>query len=634
MGSIQEGPPLEGLPPAGGRRWPPAGRVLLTLLLLGLLLSFSVLLGYIFGNCGPRPCTSPVCLDLAAHYLAWGNSSVAPCHDFSSFACGKAARGIIHSFQALEEENKGRLRRILEAPASWPPGSGEEKAVHFYNSCMDTAAIEAAGAGPLRQVIEQLGGWQVSGNWTAFDFNRTLALLMGQYDYFPFFRAYLQPHPTSSQPPVIQIGQPEFDVPLKQEKEQKIYAQMVREYLAYLNQLGALLGGAPAKVQEHAGLSISITSQLCQFLRPPEQQRAQVVTIAQLQEMAPAIDWLSCLQAAFTPMSLNPSQPVTVHDLEYLRNMSHLLRMQRREFLQSHMILGLVGSLSPALDSKFQKARRELSQKLWVLMERPPVPQRPRWMKCVDETGAFFEPTLAALFIRDAFGPRVQRAAMDLFASIKDSLLARLHRVYWMNEEVRREAQDQVTRLQVKMGAPEWMLEPELATQGYPEVQVGGSFLLRFLSCVRALRARKIRGFLQPSPHPSWRVYPWGVNTYYSLTHHTVIFPAGLLQPPLFHPGYPRAVNFGAAGTIMAHEMLHTFYQLLLPGGCTACDTPALEKALLCLERHYAAIPLPRGVSFNHLRVHGPLSNTRAFARHFSCPWGAPMNPSSRCQLW
>ncbi|XP_032101079.1 kell blood group glycoprotein isoform X2 [Sapajus apella] len=598
--------PEERLPVEGSRPWAVARRVLTAILLLGLLLCSSVLLFYIFRNCGPRPCETSVCLDLRDHYLASGNTSVAPCTDFFSFACGRA-KGTNNSFQELAKRNKNRLRRILEAQNSRHPGSGEEKAFQFYNSCMDTRAIEAAGAGPLRQVIEELGGWRISGNWTSLNFNRTLRLLMSQYGHFPFFRAYLGPHPAFPHTPVIQIDQPEFDVPLKQDQEQKIYAQIYREYLTYLSRLGTLLGGDPNKVQQHASLSISITSQLFQFLRPLEQRRAQgklfqMVTIDQLKEMAPAVDWLSCLQATFTPMSLSPSQLLMVHDLEYLKNMSQLvedLLLKDRDFLQSHMILGLVGTLSPALDSRFQEARRKLSQKLRELTEQSAMPARPRWMKCVEETGTFFQPTLAALFVHEAFGPSTRSAAMELFTVIQDTLITRLRKLPWMNKETQNMAQDKVAQLRVEMGASEWTLKPELAQQEYSDIQLGPSFLQSVLSCVRSLRARIVQSFLRPFPPHRWQVSPWEVSAYYSTSDHVVVFPAGLLQPPFFHPGYPRAVNFGAAGSIMAHELLHIFYQLLLPGGCLGCDTHALQEALLCLERHYAAFPLPRGSSFN-----------------------------------
>nr|XP_025147510.1 kell blood group glycoprotein isoform X3 [Bubalus bubalis] len=560
------------------------------------------------------PCKTSVCQDLLDLYLASGNTSVAPCTDFFSFACGNINM-TGSPFQALAEENKRRVRRILETPGSWRLAPGEEKAFEFYNSCMNMSAIEAAGASPFRQVIEELGGWSIFGNWTPLDFNQTLSLLMSQYGHFPFFRAYLKPLPTPPYLPVIQIDQPELDVLLKQKQEPN-YAQILREYLNYLNRLVTLLGGDPTKVGNDASYSLFINSQLNLFLRPGEQQQAQgkvfeMVTIDQLQREAPAIDWLSCLQATFAPMSLSPSYRVAVHDLEYLKNMSQLLEkdlLKHRDFLQSHVIFGLVKTLSPALDSQFQEAHRSLNQKVGELTGRPPM------------------------------------------------------------------------------------------------VQLGPSFLQTFLSCVRSRQARVIQGFLQPFSSHRWQVLPWDLKASYSIPDHVMVFPAGLLQPPFFHPGYPRAVNFGAAGSIMARELLHIFDQLLLPGGCPACDTRALQKALLCLERLYAALPSPKGTSFDvshtlledaadagalaialkaykkrlvlfrgetilpnldlsprqlffrsyaqvmcrdpstqdpqdihsppTLRVHGPLSDSPAFTRHFRCPQGALLNPSSRCQLW
>ncbi|XP_074222990.1 kell blood group glycoprotein isoform X7 [Camelus bactrianus] len=615
----RERSPEEGLSPVQRRRWAMARRALMTVLSFSLVLGISLLLwAYVFRGCGPPPCKTPVCWDLLDHYLASGNTSVDPCTDFFSFACGKANR-TSNSLQALKEENKRRLRRILEAPGAWPLAPGEEKAFQFYNSCMDTGAIEAAGAGPLRQVIEELGGWPLSGNWTPLDFNQTLSLLMSQYGHFPFFRAYLRPLPTPPHVPVIQIDQPEFDIPLKRKLEVKTYTQILREYLTYLNRLGTLLGGDPSKVQDHAFSSISITSRLFQFLSPLEQRWAQGKLF----------------------------QMVTIDQLQ---------------------------------------------------------PTYPRWMMCVEESEAFFEPTLAALFAQETFGRSTQSAAMELFTVIKEALITRLQRLPWVDEETRKEALNKVAQVQVKMGAPEWALKPDLARQKYRDIQLQPSFLQSFLSCVRSRRARIIRSFLQPFPHHRWQVPPWGVNAYYSVSDHAVVFPAGLLQPPFFHPGYPRAVNFGAAGSIMAHEMLHILYQLLFPGGCPACDTRSLQGALLCLERHYASFPLPKGISFNGsrtflenaadtgglaialqaynkrllwyrgettlphldlsprqlffrsyaqvmcrdpstqdprdthspptLRVHGPLSNSPAFARHFHCPHGTLMNPSSRCQLW
>ncbi|XP_020853685.1 kell blood group glycoprotein isoform X9 [Phascolarctos cinereus] len=622
---------------------------LISTLLLSLILIFSVLLFYTFHSCGPRPCKSPVCLELVASYLTMGNASALPCTDFYSFVCGNLtwASESRDMLQVLKEKNQNQLRRILEASVPWPPDSAEEKTVRFYKACMDTDAIDASGAEPLMQVIEE--------------------------------------------------------------------------------QLGTLLGGDQKVVLEHASISMTITSNLLLASKSPDQRKRegklfQETTIAQLQEVAPSIDWLPCLRAIFSPMILSPSQPIIVHDLEYIRGMSNVIgQMPKdgyRDYLQSHMILGLVSTLVPALDSHFQNAQRNLSQKLQELAGQSPITFNiPRWKKCIEETGAFFEPTLGAMFVQKTFSHGSRDAATQLFSEIKNALSRHLKRIRWMDEGSKREVQTKLSQLKVEMGAPAEVLKPGATTQDYEDISFGPSFLQTFLSCSRALRERTVRGFLEPPSRRSWKISPWEVNAYYSMSDNVAVFPAGLLQPPFFCSDYPSAVNFGAAGSVMAHELMHIFNQYcghtyqdfpilttVVPGGCPACDIPTLYEEQLCLRQHYESFSLPAGSTFNSshtllenaadigalliamkayrkwqqkhkgetilprlglspyqlfyqsyaqvvcgspnpqhaqdlhsppiLRVHGPLSITPTFARYFNCPRGTPMNPGRRCQLW
>ncbi|XP_020853686.1 kell blood group glycoprotein isoform X10 [Phascolarctos cinereus] len=609
---------------------------LISTLLLSLILIFSVLLFYTFHSCGPRPCKSPVCLELVASYLTMGNASALPCTDFYSFVCGNLtwASESRDMLQVLKEKNQNQLRRILEASVPWPPDSAEEKTVRFYKACMDTDAIDASGAEPLMQVIEE-------------------------------------------------IDQPEFQIPFR--PVQKNYPESPDQ-------------------------------------RKREGKLFQETTIAQLQEVAPSIDWLPCLRAIFSPMILSPSQPIIVHDLEYIRGMSNVIgQMPKdgyRDYLQSHMILGLVSTLVPALDSHFQNAQRNLSQKLQELAGQSPITFNiPRWKKCIEETGAFFEPTLGAMFVQKTFSHGSRDAATQLFSEIKNALSRHLKRIRWMDEGSKREVQTKLSQLKVEMGAPAEVLKPGATTQDYEDISFGPSFLQTFLSCSRALRERTVRGFLEPPSRRSWKISPWEVNAYYSMSDNVAVFPAGLLQPPFFCSDYPSAVNFGAAGSVMAHELMHIFNQYcghtyqdfpilttVVPGGCPACDIPTLYEEQLCLRQHYESFSLPAGSTFNSshtllenaadigalliamkayrkwqqkhkgetilprlglspyqlfyqsyaqvvcgspnpqhaqdlhsppiLRVHGPLSITPTFARYFNCPRGTPMNPGRRCQLW
>ncbi|KAM8981975.1 kell blood group glycoprotein isoform X1 [Sarcophilus harrisii] len=584
---------------------------LMGILLLGLTLVFSVLLFYTFHSCGHSPCESPRCLELVASYLTSGNASALPCTDFFNFVCGNLTSGWTKEskniFQVLKEKNQNRLRRMLEASVPWPPDSAQGKTVRFYKACMDTDAIDASGIEPFTQVIEELGGWSISGNWTLPDFNHTLKILMSQYGSFPFFKAYLKPQPSFPHMPVIQIDQPEFQIPFR--PDQKNYPEILRAYLSYLQQLGTLLGGDQKIVLEHAFVSISITSKLLLAAKPLDQRKRegklfQETTIAQLQEVAPSVDWLSCLRAMFSPITLSASQSIMVHDLEYIRGMSQVIGQtptdRYRDHLQSHMILGLVSTLIPALHSHFQNAQRNLSQKLQELTGQSPITiSIPRWKKCTEETGTFFEPTLGAMFVQETFDHSSQNAATQLFSEIQNALSKHLKKLPWMDEKSRREVQAKLSQLKGEMGAPKELLKSNPAKQDYQDINFGPSFLQTFLSCSQSLRERTMRSLLETPHRHSWKVPPWEVKAYYSISNNVAVFPAGLLQPPIFCPDYPNAVNFGAAGSMMAHELMHIFNQYLVPGGCPACDVSTLHGELLCLQQHYKSFSLPAGSTFN-----------------------------------
>uniref|UniRef100_A0A8C0BTX7 Uncharacterized protein n=1 Tax=Buteo japonicus TaxID=224669 RepID=A0A8C0BTX7_9AVES len=544
-----------------------------------------------FTSC-PGSCDAELGLKLLARLLNSRNDTVDPCEDFYKYACGswegkhssRTTEESLNVFDVLLEENQLILKRLLEGPQFGIRGSAKEKAIQFYRSCMDTQRIESQGAQPLKDLINQIGGWNITGMGKAKDFNETLQTLMGRYSTFPFFRVHVGPSPFDLKTNIIQIDHPEFEMPPESKFKKKNYLEVLRVYLSYLKKLGSLLGGPQDGPPDSFSLTLSFISNLQRVVTPLQerQQRGMLffnTTIRELQEKAPAIDWLSCLQAVFHPMPLNLSQPIAVHDMDYLRGLSQLIEQWHKErVLHIYMIVCLVGNLSPALDSQFQDARLELSKILYG-----------------------------------------------------------------------------------KLGS-------------------------------RMVRLHTFSHFSFPAS--SWHVSPWTVHSYYSIRHHMVVFPAGMFRSPFFHMEFPSAVNFGAIGVFMAHELLHAFYDYVLPGGCPTCNRSALQKSIDCLveqyesygfkvngtftllentstyfsnvivsphnstamlqdcsaaslyymllQFHISCTPLPKLQSSLNtdphsplpLRVCGPVSNSQDFAKHFHCSSGSPMNPDNKCHIW
>ncbi|XP_041887315.1 kell blood group glycoprotein isoform X2 [Corvus kubaryi] len=526
--------------------------VLLCALLLSTLLGFTLLITYLVMTCALGSCDAESDLGLLERLLNSRNDTVNPCENFYKYACGRwegkqssrTREESLNVFDVLLEENLLILKRLLESPQFGIRGSAKEKAMKFYRSCMDTERIESQGAQTLKDLLNQ-------------------------------------------------IDHPEFEIPLESEFKEKNYLKVLRVYLSYLEKLGVLLGGTEDDPTDSFSKTLSFISNLQRVVTPLQkrQQRGMLffrTTIRELQEKAPAIDWLACLQAVFHPMPMNLSQPIAVHDMDYLREMSQLIKKWHEGRVPHiYMIVCLIGNLSPALDSRFQDARLELYKILYGKMgSRMMLAER--WRKCLTDTSSFFEPVLGKMIVQEIFPEQTKKFAEQMFSAIQDALYDRLDQVEWMDEQTRRNAKALVSKLQVEIGYPAHILQNDKVNLEYQNLEINeDTFFLNVVACLKILRENSYLKLLQHHPQDNWRVHPWSVHSYYSVRHHMVVFPAGMFRSPFFHMEFPSAVNFGAIGVFMAHEILHSFYGYVLPVDCPACNRSALQRSTDCLVEHY-----------------------------------------------
>ncbi|XP_033029449.1 kell blood group glycoprotein isoform X1 [Lacerta agilis] len=560
-------------------------------------------------------CNTATCLAFLLRLRNSLNNTIDPCDDFYSYTCGNweanHTRGLnmplVNVFDVLLEENQLIMRRLLEEPHLGFNSSAKEKAVQFYTSCMNTEQIEARGAQPLEELIDKIGGWNITGTWKETDFNQTLQILMGKYNTFPFFIAFVGPNASDPSNNIIQIDHPEFELPPEtQFKKPGTYSQVLRLYFQYLTKLGHLMGGRTDVTTTYIALAFSFISNLQKAVTPLKMRKEKRMlfystTIKELQEKAPAIDWLLCLQAAFYPVQLNMSHPVAVHDMEYLKGMSQLIGewQHKRDVLQIYMILYLVRNLSPALDRQFEEAHQELTDKLNSRATNSEMVRAERWRKCLRETSMFFGPILGKMVVQETFPQKAKDLAEQMFSEIRDAIHSHLDQVEWMGSQSRQEAKEKIYSLQVEIGYPESILQTDEVDNEYQELQIyEDHFFHNVVSCLKSLRKRFSLRLINPHLQDNWEVPPWSVHSYYSLRRHAVVFPAGMFRNPFFHIEFPSAVNFGAMGFFMAHELLHSFYDYVLPENCLACDMKTLAQRIDCLVKQYESYSL-KGHSIN-----------------------------------
>uniref|UniRef100_A0A8C8C039 Uncharacterized protein n=1 Tax=Oncorhynchus tshawytscha TaxID=74940 RepID=A0A8C8C039_ONCTS len=542
------------------------------------------------------PCTSPACQRATARLSISVDPFSQPC-DYFLFPCGsegaslsnrgrQRGKGIpLHAqghkgraAQAEKERERGRkeretgtdiiekapadrmpdrqtallltMREILEAGDHSSPGnSARKKACMFYRSCMDTGPTESAGPEPFLRLVHKLGGWAVSGRWNQTDFNSTLSLLMRDYGTFPFFSVYVgkDPNDTQGDKRYIQIDQPDFQIPTEwssKTQKSKANTQILRLFLASYQRLLALLGSPSSSTILHIGLFISLSSELAVAASPlPHRLQQgllyQRITIKELQTLAPAIDWLGCLQTTFHPHPVSQSDHVLLHNLPYIVHMSRIIGkwLNKHELsgsgpLHTFMFLSLLHTVIPALDSRFTQTERNFSLALGTTEE-----DVPRWRQCVLQTEKGFDTVLKHILRENTAYTEAEELIQNVYSSIK----SKLPDLRWRDEESRMSVLNKIQSL-----------TPRLSTKNniFSEAELNQLYS----KSLSLQRQRPSKLFSQAEGDDIWSLTPF-------ISGNELVFPIGMFVQPLFHPTYPRAINFGVLGSLMAKDILH----LLLP---------------------------------------------------------------------
>ncbi|XP_076593183.1 kell blood group glycoprotein isoform X2 [Chaetodon auriga] len=462
------------------------------------------------------------------------------------------------------------LREILESKDR-PGSTAVQKAKGFYQSCLDTKSIDIAGAEPFLTLIQKLGGWAVSGQWNRTDFNSTLSLLMRDYATFPFFNLYVGKHPNETAHGTakryIQIDQPELLIPTEwNSKSQKSQAktQTLRPFLASCQRYLALLGGPPNSSMMHVGTFISLSSELAVAAAPlryrlSKGQLYQRMTIKELQRQAPAIDWLGCLQAAFHPLPLVEDDHVFLHNLAYIVQMSRIIG----KWLNKH-------ELRSRYYSRFSETAKNLSVALGNSEG-----EAPRWKHCVLETERGFDVVLSDLLAERTAHREAEEIIQNIFSSFKSKLRELTGTDRKSLQFVRKKVQSLIPRLWTTKGISS-LADLDLL---FSKVTVSSdSFFSSYVQLLSLWPKRRSQLLSEQAEATDiLSVAPF-------LLGNELLFPMGMFVPPVFHPTYPRAMNYGAVGFLMAKDLLH----LILPE--IYSQTEAVHAVGECVWAHYLAV--------------------------------------------
>ena len=443
----------------------------------------------------------------------------------------------------LVDEAEKQVRTIVEELARDPVKSGKvgQQVGDYYASWMDEAAIEAAGATPLKPYLSRIA-----------DINNKTDLIraFAQPGIMSPLSAGILPDPADPTRYVATTGQgglglPNRDYYLLQGANYDQIRAAYRGYVVKMQQLAGI-GDAEAK----ADRIIALETALAEVQWDPARQRdiKQIynpMNRSQLAELAPQVEWVTFLDAA----GLGQVETVIAAEKSAITETAKILDAVPLSTWKEYLSFHFVSSHAPYLPKAFDQANFEFFSK--TLRGVPQ--QRDRWKRGVQMVNQSLGEAVGRIYVARHYPAESDRQMGELIANLRVGLEARLAASTWMDEATKAQARVKLTAFDPRIGHPAKWID-------YSPLEVKRGDLLG-----NAVRAERFDHDLQlsrlgkPVDRALWDMTPQTVNAYYNPLMNQITFPAAILQPPYFDPKADPAINYGSIGAIIGHEIGHGF---------------------------------------------------------------------------
>ena len=507
------------------------------------------------------------------------DTTCAACDNFFQFANGGwLKKGAIPpayaswgSFNELQDQNEKVLRTIVEAAAAQPrpnaraagrpdrqaattvpvvearnsPQVNVQKIGAFFRSCIDSAGLEAAGIAPLRPLLTRIDGIK-----SHQDLARALGPLEAEAGLAPF-GAGPGPDAKNSNALIVNasqggLGLPDRDFYLKDDERSKSTRAAYVEHAAkYFELAGA--DAATAKADAERVLAVETKMAQASMSRVAMRDPNAVynkMSLADFQKMTPHIDWAGYFKAQGAPAftEVNVRQPV------YFRAVDSLLATEPVETWRAYLRYHAIDGAANALSSAFVNEAFRFNARFSGAKE-----QQPRVKRCTNSTNGALGEAVGQEYVRRTFTEQDKQRALTMVENLRTALRERIQGLTWMSDSTKQQALVKLAAFTPKIGYPDqWRDYSALEVQD-------GPYLANLKRVQDFNRARNWAKLGKPIDKTEWGMTPPTVNAYYNPSWNEIVFPAGILQPPFYDPKADDAVNYGAMGAVIGHEMSHGF---------------------------------------------------------------------------
>lgn len=514
-------------------------------------------------------CVTEGCINAAYHIFHSMNRSVDPCENFYEYACGgwvennpiPESKSFWGVYSVLEEDNERIVKQLLTGSSL--TSEATQKAKTFYDACMDESTINKVGSQPLLDIINGLGGWNVTQVWneTQFDFAKLLQKVHKIYSVSAFFTTEVDADDKNSSKNAIKVDQDGLSLSriyyLKNMSDPKLVA-----YLKYMTTVGVLLGGRDRNETERQMRDVLEFEMKLAKIFVPNVNRSQIdemynkTSIAKLEKLCSKIPWLPFFQNHFKDIAdIKETEEVVVYAMRYLEVLSPVIENASKVLLNNYMVWRVVSKMAPLLSKKFRDAHQEMIEVLTGSKKSEDL-----WKRCMGETDGAIGMALGSLFIEKSFEGTSKQQATEMIDAIRASFKKGLPNLDWMDDKTRRAAEDKADAVVDMIGFPDYIKDPQKLKEKYDGLKFDvKTYFQNKRNADHFYLQKNLKTLRKPVDKHKWYMTPSTVNAYYSPSRNQIVFPAGILQAPYYDKKFPKVINFGGIGTVVGHELSHGF---------------------------------------------------------------------------
>lgn len=495
----------------------------------------------------------------------------------------KPDRATAGAFVTLLDEAELKVRQIIEAAADQPGDDEQRKIGDLYASFMDEARIEDLGAAPLEPELAKVD---------AIDDVPSFVRALGAFDregVGSVFGLYIAPDRGQPDRYITHVVQSGIGLPDESYYREEQFAPIRDAYVAHIATVLGLAGldDAQGRAERVMDLETRIASHHWDRVACRDTQKTyNLMGVDDIQKLTPSYDWRAWAAAGQVPEPVIAE--VVVSQPSFLEGVQTLLTDDELPAWLDWLRWQVVSSASPYLSEAFVNANFEFYGR--TLSGTDEI--RPRWKRGVSFVESAMGEAVGKIYVATEY-PQAARDRMgELIANLIEAYRASITSLSWMSDETKERALDKLDRFTPKIGHP-------ATFKDYSSLETASDDLLgNVRRSIAVATDRELAKIGSPIDRDEWYMTPQTVNAYYNPTMNEIVFPAAILQPPFFHAEADDAVNYGAIGAVIGHEIGHGFDDQgsqfdgtgALSNWWTDDDRAAFEQLTGSLIEQYAAL--------------------------------------------